>query len=91
MNAPQRPALKDLVATVVDEFALLCGQPVDRVSGVRRTDGGWSVLVDVVDVERVPPTTSVLSTYRLDADEAGQLEGYERLRRFTRASTDGHG
>jgi len=90
MNAPKTPALKDLVSCVVDEFAELSGEPIDRVTGVRRTDDGWSVLVDVVDVERVPPTTSVLSTYRLDADEQGHLGGYERLRRFTRASTDGH-
>ena len=45
--------------------------------------------VDVVDVERVPATTSVLSTYRVDTDPEGQLIGYERIRRFTRASTDG--
>jgi hypothetical protein len=75
---------------VVTEFVELSGQPADRVSGVRKTDAGWSLLVDVVDVERIPATTSVLSTYRLDADGAGHLCGYERVRRFTRAETDGH-
>ena len=89
MKAGPTP-LKDLVASAVSEFVELNGQPADRVSGVRRTDAGWSLLVDVVDVERIPATTSVLSTYRLDADEEGRLCGYERIRRFTRASTDGH-
>jgi hypothetical protein len=85
----QSPPLKELVSAAVEEFIDLNGQPADRVSGIRRVESGWSILVDVVDVERVPSTTSVLSTYRVDVDEQGQLTGYERIRRFTRASTDG--
>jgi hypothetical protein len=46
------------------------------------------VLVEVVDVERIPSTTSILSTYRVDTDPRGGLVGYERIRRYTRASTD---
>ena len=89
MDAARGPVLKDVVTAAVAEFVALNGQPADRVSGVRRTDDGWSLLVDVVDVERIPATTSVLSTYRLDADADGRLCGYERIRRFSRASTDG--
>jgi hypothetical protein len=55
---------------------------------VRREEHGWSVLVDVVELERVPSTTSVMATYRVDLDEDGALTGYERLRRFTRGSVD---
>jgi hypothetical protein len=58
------------------------------VCGLRSTDDGWSVLVEVVDVERIPSTTSVLSTYRVDVDGDGELVGYERIRRYTRSSTD---
>jgi hypothetical protein len=46
------------------------------------------VLVDVVELERVPSTTSVMATYRVDIDASGDLTGYERLRRFTRGSVD---
>ena len=80
--------LREVVATALGEFVELNGQPPDRVSGVRRGDDGWSILVDVVDVERVPSTTSVLSTYRVDADAEGHVVGYERIRRFSRAATD---
>jgi hypothetical protein len=55
---------------------------------VRREKDGWSVLVDVVELERVPMTTSVMATYRVDVDTAGDLCGYERLRRFSRGSVD---
>ena len=60
------------------------------MTGIRRTPDGWSVLVDVVDVERVPATMSVMATYRLETDEDGELLGYERLRRFARSATDQH-
>ena len=46
------------------------------------------MLVDLVELERVPSTTSVLATYRVDLDPDGEVRGYERLRRFTRATTD---
>jgi hypothetical protein len=87
-NGHQRP-LKEIVTNLVEEFVALNGQRAERVSGVRRSDDGWSVLVDVVDVERIPSTTSVMSTYCVDSDSDGQLTGYERIRRFTRAATDG--
>jgi hypothetical protein len=57
-------------------------------TGVRPEEDGWSVLVDVVELERVPSTTSVMATYRVDVDADGALTGYERLRRFTRGSVD---
>jgi hypothetical protein len=55
---------------------------------VRREEDGWSVLVDVVELERVPSTTSVMATYRVEIDSNGDVTGYERLRRFTRGSVD---
>jgi hypothetical protein len=66
----------------------LSGAEPEQVCGLRSTDDGWSVLVEVVDVERIPATTSVMSTYRVDVDGDGDLVGYERVRRYTRAATD---
>jgi hypothetical protein len=72
----------------VAQFSELSGITPEQVSGIRSSDDGWSVLVEVLDVERVPSTTSILSTYRVDADPQGNLIGYERIRRYTRAATD---
>lgn len=80
--------LRNIVRDAVAQFVELSGKEPEQVSGLRTTDDGWSVLVEVVDVERVPATTSILSTYRIDADSNGQLTGYERIRRYTRAATD---
>lgn len=81
-------SVRDLVRRAVEEFAELSGNVPEQISGLRSTEDGWSVLVEVVDLERVPSTTSILSTYRVDAGSDGSLVGYERIRRYTRASTD---
>ena len=78
-----------LVRDAVRQFAELSGLEPERVSGVRSSDNGWSILIDVVELERIPATTSVMCTYRVDVDGEAQLTGFERLRRFTRATTDG--
>ncbi|OAA23367.1 Gas vesicle synthesis protein GvpO [Frankia sp. EI5c] len=77
-----------IVSRSLSEFGALVGQDPERVTGARRTDTGWSLLVDLTELERIPSTTSVLATYRLDVDEGGGLVGYERLRRFVRGATD---
>lgn len=80
--------LGGVVRSAVAQFSELSGNNPEQVSGLRSSEDGWSVLVEVVDVERVPSTTSILSTYRVDVDSEGGLVGYERIRRYTRASTD---
>ena len=87
-SADSSESLGELVRRAVAEFSTLSGISPEQVSGLRSTEDGWSVLVEVVDVERIPSTTSILSTYRVDADQQGALVGYERIRRYTRASTD---
>jgi hypothetical protein len=80
-----------IVSAVKGALAQFAGltqlQPV-AATGVRREGDGWSVLVDVVELERIPSTTSVMATYRVDIDGDGELTGYERLRRFSRGSVD---
>ncbi|MFI9389102.1 gas vesicle protein GvpO [Kutzneria sp. NPDC052558] len=71
-------------------FHALTGHEKCSVTGLRvRPEGGWSVLLDVVELSRIPLSTSVMATYRVDIDGAGQLCGCERLRRYTRGATDG--
>jgi hypothetical protein len=76
------------VREALEQFAGLTQLEPVGATGVRRERDGWSVLVDVVELERVPSTTSVMATYRVDIDADGALTGYERLRRFSRGSVD---
>jgi Gas vesicle synthesis protein GvpO len=72
------------------QFAALTGRQSESVTGIRSLDdgNGWSVLVDVVELERIPSSTDVIATYRVDLDTDGSITGYERLRRYTRGATD---
>ena len=58
------------------------------VSSLAQSDGGWELMVDVVELRRVPDTASLLATYRVTTDDAGNVAGYERVRRFTRGEAD---
>ncbi len=81
-------AIGGLVRDAARQFAELSGLEPERISGVRSSEKGWSILIDVVELERIPATTSVMCTYRVDVDSDKQLTGFERIRRYIRSSTD---
>jgi hypothetical protein len=87
-NAADNGGVVSAVRKALEQFAELTQLEPVGATGVRREENGWSVLVDVVELERIPSTTSVMATYRVDLDDNGELIGYERLRRFSRGSVD---
>ncbi|MBM7440319.1 hypothetical protein JOC24_003743 [Streptomyces sp. HB132] len=66
---------------------LIC-HAAEGVSAVRRKDDGWCVVVDVLEVPRIPDTTSLLASYEVQIDERGELMEYSRVRRYRRGSAD---
>jgi hypothetical protein len=77
------------IQAAVSQFRAMASREPEGVTGVRRTpEGDWSVLIDVVELERIPATTTVMATYRVDIDAGGELLACERLRRYTRGTTD---
>jgi hypothetical protein len=62
----------------------LTGNEVEGITGLDRTDDGWRVQVDVLELRRVPTTTDVIATYDVDVDRDGELVGYRRRHRFVR-------
>lgn len=62
----------------------LTGNEVEGITGMHRTDDGWRVQVDVLELRRVPNTTDVLATYDVDVDADGDLVGYRRRHRYVR-------
>jgi len=76
-----------VVARVREQFQELTGLPAAMVSGLTRVEDGWQVMVDVVEVRRIPDTASVLATYRVGTGPSGDIAGYERVRRFSRSES----
>jgi len=67
----------------------LFGKPVDAITGLAR-DGtrGWTVTVELVELERIPPSTSLIGSYEAKLDGDGRLVEARRLRRYPRNQAD---
>ncbi|MEU6985866.1 gas vesicle protein [Streptomyces sp. NPDC046324] len=58
------------------------------VSAVKATDDGWSADVEIVELEKIPDTMSVMASYHVALDPEGRLVAYERTRRYARGQID---
>jgi hypothetical protein len=79
--------LLDAARTTVAEVT---GRRVETVSGLRRDgdDDSWVVTVEVLELERIPSTMDLLSSYAVTLSEDGDVLGFERGRRYHRAAAD---
>ena len=80
---------KDAAQRVREDLPELLGRPIESVLGVKRSDDdGWEVTVAVVELSRIPNSTDVLGAYRVILNTDGELDGYQRQRRYNRAQAD---
>lgn len=61
---------------------------IEGVCAVRRTEQGWCVALDVLEVPRIPDTTSLLATYEVELDESGRPAQYRRVCRYHRGAAN---
>lgn len=93
-DAKERPApttvgIADVVVHARRTMAALTGHAVDSVTSARRSKDGWQVRLELVELERVPATTSVLGSYEVTLDGDGELLEYGRIRRYYRNQASG--
>ncbi|MFJ5829047.1 gas vesicle protein [Streptomyces sp. NPDC093089] len=74
--------------SAVEQLSTLLGRVPDSVSSLRPSEDGWEAQVEVVELERIPDTTSILASYKVTLDEEGELISYERTRRYSRGMID---
>src|SRR3954447_9964380 len=82
------PAVQ-VVRQGVDQLREITGRGPDTVSGIEPTEDGWILQVELVELERIPASTSVLASYEVELDEEGNLLEYRRVRRYFRNQADG--
>lgn len=70
------------------QLAELTGMAAESVSSFERTENGWRLRIEILELARVPDTMSLLATYEVDLDPGGELTGYRRLRRYERGRAD---
>jgi hypothetical protein len=87
-----RQRVQDVLARARDEMQSLTGRPIDGVSGVRHGEDGWEITLELVELERIPNSTSVLGTYEVLVDGDGSVIEYRRTGRYYRnQATEGDG
>jgi hypothetical protein len=70
------------------QLAELLNTTPESVSALRPAADGWTADVEVVELERVPDTMTIMASYRVTLDVQGQLLGYERVHRYARGQLD---
>lgn len=83
---PSRMTGSRVAAEAVRQLQELTGREIEGVVGLERTEDGWSVRIEVLELRRIPSTTDVLATYEVAVDGDGDLEGYRRLHRYVRGT-----
>ncbi|WSQ13190.1 gas vesicle protein [Streptomyces sp. NBC_01231] len=87
---PRRPSTMDVLRDARAQLGELTGMPAENVSSFERTEDGWALEVEVLELSRVPDTMSLMASYQVELDPDGQLTGYRRVRRYERGRADAH-
>ncbi|MEU0448413.1 gas vesicle protein GvpO [Streptomyces tendae] len=87
----QRPKPMEVLREARAQLAELTGMTAESVSSFEQTEEGWALEVEVLELERVPDTMSLMASYQVELDPEGQLTGYRRVRRYERGRADARG
>ncbi|MFH8711922.1 gas vesicle protein [Streptomyces zaomyceticus] len=87
-SRPKAADAGSAMAAASEQLAKLLGRIPESVSSLKPTEAGWEAQVEVLELERIPDTTSVLASYKVSLDEDGALISFERTRRYNRGMID---
>jgi hypothetical protein len=77
----------EVIEKAQQEFVRLGKKPADGVTGLSKTEEGWSVLLEALERKAIPDTMDVLGLYELRLDNEGNLLGLERKKLRKRGDT----
>lgn len=72
----------------MEQIAELTGRQPEGVTRVEPTEDGWAVNVEVLQDQRVPSSSDMLSEYETVISLDGELLSYRRLRQYPRGRGD---
>lgn len=87
--ARKKPKPMEVLRQARAQLAELTGMEAESVSSFEQTSEGWVLEVEVLELERVPDTMSLMASYQVELDPDGDLTGYRRVRRYERGRADG--
>ncbi|CAL9384649.1 gas vesicle protein [Streptomyces sp. Tu 3180] len=87
-TSTKRPGPMQVLRQARAQLAELTGMEAESVSSFEQTEEGWALEVEVLELERVPDTMSLMASYQVELDLDGELTGYRRVRRYERGRAD---
>ncbi|MEV6262664.1 gas vesicle protein [Streptomyces sp. NPDC051784] len=85
---PRRLTAAEAMREASGQLAELVGTSPHAVTSVQANGEGWVADVEMTEIERIPDTSSVMATYRVELDGHGRLMGYEQTKRFSKGQID---
>lgn len=83
-SAEESLSLTEIARDAVRQLYAVTGMTPETISSIDHDDDYWYVEVEALEVSRIPPTTDILSSYRVQLDGDGEIVGYRRTRRYIR-------
>jgi hypothetical protein len=85
---PRRLDAQTAARRALEAVQSLTTKQAEGVIGVQgKDDGGWTVVVELLETARIPNTSDVLGEYEVEIDARGRLRSYARRTRYTRGSS----
>ncbi|WP_079168193.1 gas vesicle protein [Streptomyces colonosanans] len=82
------PGAMEVLRHARDQFTQLTGLAPESVSSFERTENGWALEIEVLELSRIPDTMSLIASYEVELTADGELAGYRRVRRYERGRAD---
>jgi len=80
--------VSDAAKAALREIAAFTAKQPEGVTGVQRTEDGWTVGIELVEDQRIPSSSDILAIYETTIDADGELLSYRRVRRYARGRGD---
>jgi hypothetical protein len=77
----------EVIEKARQEFVGLGKKPADGVTGLSKTEEGWTILMEVLERKAIPDTLDLLGLYELRVDNEGHLLSLDRKKLRKRGET----
>ena len=69
-----------------DSFSDVTGMKVEAVTGLSPDESGWKARLQVLEMQRIPPSSDVVAVYDVAIDGSGELVSFDQAARGRRDS-----
>lgn len=85
---PKPISAAEAMRAAAAQLGELVGRDAYAVSSLKKNGEGWTADVEMTEIERIPDTSSVMASYRVEIDAQGQLTGFEQTKRYSKGQID---